>query len=88
MPKNTIQFANWLTKWNNWDRIFTISIFVSIFVIAMVSLYSLKRRKLNLLSNLTASNKKRSTFKLDYKPRHNWRFNDLFTTPTYCNVIK
>lgn len=84
MKRNTMKFANWLTKWNSWDQIISISLATLIFVVAVVLLYSYRRRKLRRSSD----DKKSQDYQglIEYQPRHNWQFNDLFTTPTYCNV--
>lgn len=80
-------FSNWFTKWNNWDQIFAALLATSIFVVAMVILYSWKKRKLNFFSGSMSIQKfQKMSHSLEYQPRHNWKFNDLFSTPTYCNV--
>ncbi len=85
MRSNTIGLS-WLTKWNNWDQIMAALLATSIFVVVIVLLYSLKKRKLTLFSrsNSHKANQIDSPI-LEYKPRHNWKYNDLFSTPTYCN---
>lgn len=74
--KNTIKFANWLSKWNNWNDILTISVMTSVFVIVVVFLLGLRRR----FAMKQLQSKKKS--------EHNWHINDLFTKPTYCNVCE
>ncbi len=81
----TIQL-NWLTEWNNWDQILATLFATSAFVVAIVVFYSWRKRKSKFLSK-TNSNKSNQIdpLNLEYKPRHNWKYNDLFSTPTYCN---
>lgn len=89
--RNTIQFASWLSKWNDWDQIVRISLATFTFVVAVVIVYGFrKRRKLSFFSKPRPGEKNQydSNFEWDYQPRHNWHYNDLFTTPTYCNVCE
>lgn len=89
--RNTIQFSKWLTKWNNWDQIFSISFATFIFVVSVVIVYSLrKRRKLIFFSKPHPGEKSHHCLyqEWNYQPRHNWYYNDLFTKPTYCNVCE
>lgn len=73
--KNTIKFVNFLSKWNSWSDYLTIILITLIFVSAFVWLNS-KRRSFYFFSNLTKSH------------QHNWKLNDLFSKPTYCNVCE
>lgn len=99
--KHTIKFANWLSKWNSFNDILTITVVTSVFVILVVLLLSLKRRKLFIFKS---NNNNKSLFNSSsvglgnylvkkktekyYQPHHNWHLNDLLTQPTYCNVCE
>lgn len=87
--KHTIKFANWLNRWDNWSGILRISLATSLFVIIVVLLMGLKRRKFNFLkeiSNRFMSKARRNSKKIGYL--HNWHWNDLFHKPTFCNVCE
>ncbi len=81
--KNTIKFSSWLSKWNNWDQIFTISLATCFFVVIVVILLGLKRRKKSQNPYALGQKQKHAN-----NPRHQWHLNDLFTKPTYCNVCE
>lgn len=82
--KNTIKFANWLNRWNDWSGILRISIVTTLFVVIVVVLFGLKRRKFwtSFSYNLAKLRQKKSQFS------HNWHWYDLFATPVYCNVCQ
>ena len=88
--KNTIQFSNWLNKWNNWEHVLTISGATILFVVIVVLFLSLKRRKLIFFSRSANDKVKNADFQClpEYEPRHNWQLTDLFIKPTYCNVCE
>ncbi|RNA03178.1 diacylglycerol kinase epsilon isoform X1 [Brachionus plicatilis] len=82
--KNTIKFANWLNRWSDWSGIMRISSVTTIFVVMVVVLFSLNKRKFwsQLSGNLKKLGHKGNQF------CHNWQWYDLFTTPIYCNVCQ
>jgi diacylglycerol kinase (ATP) len=86
---HTIKFANWLGKLNDWSSILTISIATAIFVISVVLLLGLKRRKFLFFKKSLAKTSliKNQTNKKSIHA-HFWYVNDLFTKPTYCNVCE
>jgi hypothetical protein len=95
MKHHTIKFANWL-KWNNLNNVLEISIATSVFVVLVVFLLSLKRKRRALTSFLNRSAQSKFSVRNIYDnkkgiretiPAHSWYLNDLFTKPTYCNNI-
>ncbi|CAF1102617.1 unnamed protein product, partial [Brachionus calyciflorus] len=85
--KNTIRFANWLSRWDDWSGIIRISLATSLFVISIVLLLSLKRRKFDFLKSLSNNLiKNRASKKIGFS--HNWHWNDLFLKPTFCNCCE
>jgi diacylglycerol kinase (ATP) len=87
--KHTIKFANWLSKWNNFNDILGICILTSVFVVIFVLILSLKRKKLiQSPSALRNYFLRRNNKMLDDEPRHHWVHSDLFAKPTFCNVCE
>jgi diacylglycerol kinase (ATP) len=77
--KHTIRFSNIFMNLltNGWSNIILTSIIISCFVVAIVLLLSLKRRRLLQTRHERFGQKD-----------HQWSFTDLFKQPTYCNVCE
>jgi diacylglycerol kinase (ATP) len=89
MKHHTIKFANWLEKLNDWSSILTVSSATAIFVIVVVLLLGLKRRKfLFFKRSLTKANLIKNQTNKKSIQTHYWFVNDLFSKPTYCNVCE
>lgn len=86
--KHTIKFANWLSRWNSWSGILSISLACSVFVIIVVLLLGLKRRKFNFLTLNKLSKRLINKSKTPNEFAHNWHLCDLFAKPTFCNVCE
>lgn len=86
--KHTIKFANWFSRWNDWSGILSISVFTAVFVIVMVLLLSLKRKKYLLSKKHFYQMRFRNGNAKEATLAHNWHVIDLFSKPTYCNVCE
>lgn len=87
--KHTIKFD--LSRWKDWSGIASLSVVTVVFVVAIVIILGLSRRRWALLRGSGAAGGKARRGRALRSARdgllaHEWQVVGLFGKPTYCNV--